>query len=158
MNIKETSSSRQNRFPHIEDQIVDEILAIFAEEASFDPKAIGKEKVNGKYIDKYYGIFQLTQESMDECDKKGFLKKHGLKRLKMSSFKQLSREKQLDYLIAYAELGKVYSKISDNEKISPKILFSFIKGLGSGKRASIQKICSGKIAKRQKERGQINIT
>ncbi len=139
-------------FPYSEkDQIVDEILAIFAEESSFDPAAVSTNGI-------YYGIFQLSQQSMDECKKAGILKKHGLKHMQMSSFKQLSREKQLDYLLAYAELGKTYSKFSDKENISPKILFAFIKGLGKGKRTKTHEYCTKLIAKRRNDRGQINIT
>lgn len=104
LNITKTNGGSwdKSKYPTIEDQIVDELMAIFAGESSFDPRS-----KNGKYR----GIFQLDQMSLNAL-------KMSNKVGRISAFANLSRIQQLEYFAAHIELGKTYSQLGD-KALSP---------------------------------------
>ncbi len=168
LNVTKLNGERDNRFPHKEDQIVDEIMGIFANESQFNTKSTSKDNL-------FHGIFQFSAVGMQECEDKEYLKKAGLKKLSMTEFKQLSGTRQLDYMVEYVKIcKKYYSKIGDNEAIAPKQLYAMINypkagkpntkfNAGTKKKPKIKDsniIIEQKadtIATKQKERGGIKI-
>lgn len=134
LNITKLNGSRDSRFPNKEDQIVDEILAIFSGESDCNPAS---KSPNGLY----HGIFQFSEISMKDCAMSNKLKEKGLKRLTMNQFRKLSRIKQLDYFVAHVNLAKRYSKI-ENMPISAAQAWAMVKIPSNGqKKSAIKEKC-----------------
>lgn len=115
---------RSKNYKSKKEQTMDEVIAIFAGEAQLNPKA-----KNGTYK----GLFQLATTGL--IDLKEWANKHKdfpeIKTIKnnidINGFWNLSGSEQLNYLIAYIENAKEYSKISKNESITPAQLWAMIK-------------------------------
>lgn len=115
LNITQVNSKWNHKeYPTEADQIVDEILGIFAQESRFDPKAVCKRK--------YYGIFQFAEISMKELKLKG----SKLKILTMDEFIKLDRITQLKYMTEYIKICKKYYSKLGNQPISAKQLYAMI--------------------------------
>ncbi len=112
LNITKTNSGSWDKttYPTKEDQIVDELMAVFAGESSFNPKA-----KNGGYR----GIFQLDQMSLDSLNMSNKVKS-------IDQFANLSRIQQLDYFVAHINLGRSYSKMG-NQPISSAEAWRLVK-------------------------------
>ena len=112
------------KYPTIEDQIVDEMCGIFAQESKFSPKSVSPDA-------KYYGLFQFAQISLNDLNKQIQnkvlnVKKLNLKPLKnIQDFTKLSRLEQLDYMIAHIKNCKQYSGIL-NKSVSPKQVYAML--------------------------------
>ncbi len=131
LNIKKTNDGTtketfqpSEKYPTIEDKIVDEMCGAFAYESKFSTRAISDDKL-------YYGIFQFSQVGLNDVNKKlsnnlldiGDIKLKPLKKIK--DFVNLSRIEQIDYMIAYVkDCKQYYSKIGENEPISPKQMYA----------------------------------
>lgn len=149
LNITKLNGKRDSRFPNKEDQIVDEILAIFAGESSFNPKAVNSNL--------YYGIFQFSEISMKDCAQQNKLKEKGLKRLSMAEFRKLPRIKQLDYFVAHINLAKMYSRIG-NKPISAAQAWAMVKGPFNGQKLKAIKAKSDSIQTIRNNRGMVKFT
>lgn len=112
-----------------EEQAMDELIAMFAGESQLNPQKVGN--VKGKPT--FYGLFQLSQEGLNAAKK--WAKNHpnfsGMSNIKqnmtLQNFRQLSGEKQLDYLVAYIGSSRDASNIPENESLSPAKLWSMVK-------------------------------
>ncbi len=128
--IPDTDWNR-NTYNTKEEQVMDEVIAILAGESNLNPK----QDSNPPFI----GLFQLKNCGLVEI--KAWAKKHpdfyGMnninQNLSMSGFKKISGEEQLDYLVAFIGKTKEYSKIKENEFITPAQLWAMIKGPFDGK-------------------------
>ncbi len=111
LNLTQTNSGNwdKSKYPTKQDQVIDEMLAAFANESQFNPGARSKSGT-------YHGIFQFSDVAMNDMVEKGTK----LKKVTMSQFEKLSRLEQLDYMLEYTLLCKnTYSKLG-NSPISPK--------------------------------------
>ena len=125
LNITETNHPyNPAKYPTKEDQIVDEICGIFAQESKFSTKSVSPDA-------KYYGLFQFAQISLNDLNKQIQnkvlnVKKLNLKPLKnIQDFTKFSRLEQLDYMIAHIKNCKRYSGVL-NEPISPKQVYAML--------------------------------
>lgn len=105
------------------EQIMDELIAIFACEAQLNPAAR-----NGIYR----GLFQLATGGL--TDLKKWASKHqdvpGMKNIKninINQFARLSGVEQMDYLVAYIGKAKEYSKIPAEQSVTPGQVWAMIK-------------------------------
>lgn len=131
MNIDITNSSwNKKEYATKKEQVMDEMIAIFAAESQLNSK---------KQKGQYYGVFQLAARPL--IDLKAWAKDnpdvYGMKNidqnLKIANFKNVPGTKQLDYLIAYIGKSKEYSKIDKNASITPGQLWAMIKYPFKGK-------------------------
>lgn len=119
----------KNHYSSPEEQAMDELIAMFAGEARLNPRTIGT--VKGKPT--FYGLFQLSQDGLNAAKK--WAKNHpnaaGMSNINqnmtLQKFRQLSGEKQLDYLVAYIGSSRDASNIPENESLSPAKLWSMVK-------------------------------
>ena len=138
LNITKTTSGTwdKSKYPTIEDQIVDELMAIFAGESRFRTKTSGI----------YHGIFQLANDPniMADADTTKYLKEANLKYTNIKAFDNLSRLQQLEYLVPYLKTGIKRSNLK-GQSISPAQVWSMIKYPSLGKPGNVIKNREGKV-------------
>ncbi|MBR6126301.1 hypothetical protein IKQ21_01310 [bacterium] len=132
LNITETNHPyNPEKYPTKEDQIVDEMCGIFAQESRFSTKSVSPDK-------KYYGLFQFAQISLNDINQQIKHKVLDVKGLKLKpltniqDFTKLSRFEQLDYMITHVKNCKRYSGVL-NEPISPKRVYAMLVDPWAGK-------------------------
>lgn len=127
LNITKTNSGLTSetfkpsaKYPTIEDQIVDEMCAAFANESKFETDAVSGNKL-------YYGIFQFSQIGLNDIIGHGYLKTGKLAHIKgnrIQNFTKLTRLEQLEYMLAYVDNSKKYYSKVDGKPISPKQMYA----------------------------------
>ena len=125
-------------YSSIEEQTMDRVLAIFANESGINPKEKTTVKnKEGKRIT-YYGLFKFSPAGYKTAV--NWAKKHpnvsGMKNInpKISINEYLSLgSKQLDYLVALIGANRKTSGLTADEPITPEQLWSMIKSPYNGK-------------------------
>ena len=129
LNIKVSKWDKEN-YSSPEEQAMDEVIAIFAGESKLNPRT--KSGI-------YNGLFQLAAPGLKEA--KMWAKKNrnvpGMQNIRdnmtISQFRYSSGELQLDYMVAYIGKCKEYSKIGEDDSITPTQLWVMIKYPFKGK-------------------------
>lgn len=117
------SNFDSNMYSSKTEQTMDEVIAIFAGEAKLNPKA-----KNGQYR----GLFQLAAPGLKDLQKWAAKNPdvpgmNNIRNININQFAALSGCAQLDYLVAYIGKAKEYSKIPENQSITPGQLWAMIK-------------------------------
>ena len=131
--IPESAWDKEN-YSSLKEQIMDEVIAIFAGKSQLNPKS--KNSI-------YNGIFQLATPGLKEA--KSWAQKNpnvsGMENISndmtITKFRNSSGTLQLDYLVAYIGKCKEYSKIGADESITPGQLWAMIKYPFKGKNSKL---------------------